>query len=623
MGKTNLKKQKTETEKFKNEIDLAFAYQETPWLSTSNRLIQAFKGKYYSSTASLDRYVVNTIFSLINLILPNLIFSKPFIKVKAKTPYFQRKTPTGGYEQIDNIKAAEIMESAINHVMNDIDAWEYIQMAIQDSLYYSIGYTKVGYSVETESTDDLDFIKDENPFVMRVCPKDIGYHPLATAPDNASVMVHHMVKHKDDLIENKNYKNIESLKPSLPQEMKDRLNHIKTGELKDFIRLWEVHDQKKGRILTYGGEQKKLIWKRDKPYQYKGSDFNSIKFAGDNDDFLGIPLLGMIEDEAKAINEILTMMIRHVKMFPGVVDVDESSVDSNDIERVQKQEQGSIHTWQNLNGVKRTPPMQMGGEYFNLLTMLFNIIDRVLGIPDFQRGLSTKRKTATEATFEESSSTIRREYYIQIVKKFVLKNVEKVAAIIQTEFNEERLIPIIGTTDAKFIKFSMDDIQGEYNFDFDVDTMRFINEAQVQQLINALNIMAAHPVLQPILGSFDPEAAAKEIFKRMNLNIEAFRNREQKTKLYFTPEKENLLAQQGSFVPEPKFDEDHDLHLAVHEELKGNAEMERHKAFHRAMNEQKQPQVQVGTPITNARGTQPAAQWGASRPDILSAVAGG
>src|SRR3990167_6800993 len=306
------KKQKTDIQLMKEQIDYAFAYQEGPWKTISERLLREFKGQYYQMPSAMKRYTINTIFAMVNLILPNLVFSKPYIRVKAKKPFFMRKRFDGSYEKIDNIGAAELMESAINFTMDKVDAWENMQMSIQDSLFYSIGYCKVGYSVETESIDDMDYIKDETPFVMRVSPKDIGFHPLATKTDNAAVMVHHMVRHKDDLLANKNYKGVDGLKESLPDELREKLDKLKKGSAtKGYVRTWEVHDQKKGMVWTFGGEQQKMIWKRERSYDFKGSDFCSIKFAGDNDDFLGIPLLGMIEDEARALNRVLTMMMRH------------------------------------------------------------------------------------------------------------------------------------------------------------------------------------------------------------------------------------------------------------------------------------------------------------------------
>lgn len=594
-------KTKSETQATREEIDHAFAYQEGPWKTTSDRLLRAFKGQYYGSSSGLDRYVINTIFAMVNLILPNLIFSKPYIKCKAATPFFYRKRFDGSHEKMDNIAAAETMEAAINHVMTDIDAWENMQAAIQDALIYSKGFCKTGYSVETESEDDFDFIKDENPFVARVCPKDIGFHPLATKTDNAAIMVHHMIRHRDDLEANKNYKGIETLKASLPDYLKEKLDKFQKGDAAaDYIRIWEVHDQKKGIVRTYGGEQKKMIWKRDRSYQFKGSDFTEIWFAGDNDEFLKIPLLGMIEDQALALNQLLTMMMRHIKMFPGVVDTQEGELDENDLKRMKNQEQGSVHSWSNLNAIKRTPPMQMGSEYFSMVNLLFNIIDRILGVPDFQRlGGGSDRKTATEATYQESNSTIRREFYVNTVKKFILANVRRVAAIILKEFSEERLIRITGSMESKFVKFSKDDFSDkieDYLFDFDIDSMRFINEGQVQALINSLKALAENPFLQPIIGTLDPEMAAKEIFKRMNLNIESLRPRDHSTKLYFSIEKENELVKSGSHIPDPKFDEDHKAHIEGHQEISNIMEGARHIKFHQAMLAQKQPQVQVGAP---------------------------
>ena len=83
-------------EKVQKNIELAFSFQEVDnWKKDSLRFIDYFKGKYHESVSGSARYVVNTVFNLINLIVPNLFFKDPFIRVKPKRKNLIRKTPGG------------------------------------------------------------------------------------------------------------------------------------------------------------------------------------------------------------------------------------------------------------------------------------------------------------------------------------------------------------------------------------------------------------------------------------------------------------------------------------------------------------------------------------------------
>ena len=94
----------------------------------------------------------------------------------------------------------------------------------------------------------------------------------------------------------------------------------------------------------------------------------------------------------------------------------------------------------------------------------------------------------------------------------------------------------------------------------------------------------------------------------------------------FPTEKETELALASSHIPDPKFDEDHNLHLETHSLVTGNMEMERHKKFHMAMQAQKQPQVQQGTPVlpqgAPGQGSQPKPPPATNQAGVTTATMG-
>jgi hypothetical protein len=312
-------------------------------------------------------------------------------------------------------------------------------------------------------------------------------------------------------------------------------------------------------------------------------------------------MLAMVEDECIALNSVLTLMVNHLQMFAGQVFYEEGAMSDADVERIKNGEQGSIHQVQagalTNKRIDIRPPLPMGPEYFNVINILFNIIDRVLGIPDFQRMQTARRKTATEASFEQGDVSVRREYFREQVKEFILENVRKIGALMQERFDEDRWAYLEGEP-GRYVKYSKDDIQGDFEFDFDMDSLKFVSEAQVQQLINALNIMASQPILQPMLSTLDPVKTAKQILKWMGLNIESIQRGDSEITKYYTPEAENDMALKMEAIPDPKPNEDQDEHLNSHTSspMAHTAEGFRHIQRHIILVQAKKAQVSVTPP---------------------------
>lgn len=557
----------------KDSIDIAFDFKNrNEWLETGNRLLDAYKGQIFESSPKEDTFVFNSTFSNVNLLLPNLVLNEPYIKVRPINPTFLRTNVMGEYESIDNIKASVTFESAINHEFKTTGALREIQKAIQDSFFWGFGLLKNGYSFETVATEEEDIIREDTTFSIRVNPRDFGFHPMATSVNDASVLIHRIVTTKEALKKNPEYKGIEDLKSSVPERFKDKFKNLKSFD-SNFITIWEVHDQENDMIYTFGGEQKKLIWKRENPYSFSGSHFSMVKFASDPDEFIGIPLLFTVEDESHAMNEVLTKLINHLHMFAGQVIYQEGAIDDDDIRRFQEGGQGAILSAKDITLVQKHPPVPMGSDYINALSVLQGLMDRTLGIPDFQRAASNQRKSASEAAFIQGDVNVRREYLLSLVKDFLLDSIRKKADLMKQFFDNKRYILAEGSVSQDFIEYTKDDIQGEYQFDFDLVTLRGSNSTEVQQLINGLNIMAAHPALVPILQTLDPLKLGKEIFKKMGLNIESFQIKDLETQVFISPDKENMIVMSPEspaikkfkgIIPDPKKGENHDEHLESH-----------------------------------------------------------
>ena len=595
--------------KIKELIQVCFDFKDrNKWLETGERLLDAYKGKYFRKEPTADEFVYNSTFANVNLLLPNLALSNPYIRVNPINPTFVRETIMGETETIDNIKASKTMEAGINHEFKVTNCLKEFQKAIQDSFFWGFGVIKNGYSFETISNEDEETIRKDTTFGTRVNPRDIGFHPLATSTSDAPVIVQRIVTTKSNLKKNDSYEHIDKLKPSVPKHLQDKMMRIDTKD-SEFVTLWEVHDQEHDLIYTFGGEDRLLMWKRENPYSFKGSHFSMLKFSSDPDEFIGIPLLFMVEDQSQAMNEILTKLINHLHMFAGQVIYQKGAIDDDDIKRFERGGQGSLLRVNDKNQIEKHPPLPMGGDYINSLSVFQGLMDRTLGIPDFQRAASNQRKSASEAAFIQGDVNVRREYLLSVVKELFLDSINKKAYLMQEFFDKKRSILSEGIFDQDFIEYTKEDIQGEYQFDFDLTTLKGANSTEVQQLINALNIMAAHPALVPILQTLDPLKLGKEIFKKMNMNIEAFQIKDIQRQTFISPDKENLIATNprspmvGKFkgiIPDPKKGENHDEHLEAHAYARATlelsnadtSEIDRHIKLHFQMKDEKDAMAQ-------------------------------
>lgn len=575
----SLSKEEKEAQEF---IKLGFLPHEGEWANTAKKLTDAYKGRYWHNTEQKHRYKVNSIAAIANLLLPNFIFDAPYIQGIPISAKYYKKLIDGAYLQIDNTRAAHIKEAALNHKYKQIDGISEQRKSVFDALFYGFGITKVGYSYETISEDDKDYVLKDSPFLKRIKPLDVGWHPMATGLDDSPFIIHRSFTNKARLKSNKRFKDLDKVLGEVPQYIRDKFpKSEQISGLKEWITLYEVHNQDTGKIFTYAGESKILVDKIDNPYtRFKGSHFDMIRFMSDNEAFEGVPLLSLVYDECVALNEVMTLIVEHFRKFPGQVFMNKGAVDADDLIKIQNGEQGSTHLVNDTNQIMFRPPLSMGGEYFSLVSLFQNVMDRTLGIPDFQRLTSTVRKSATESSFIQGDATVRRQYSMKLVKDFILGGVKKIAAIQEQFTGEKEYVQASG--DLRGLTFEYDNAdlvyykkpekdadESSFRFDFDIETLKVFNSEQVNSLNNAMQIIAQIPELKAGLRSLDAVKAIKMVFRGLGVNYEALQSGSAESSIFVSPEIENDMARnpekyKNQPMPAPKAGEDHEWHKEVH-----------------------------------------------------------
>lgn len=565
----------------KDFIRLGFLPHEGEFKATAKKLLDAYHGKYWNNGEHRHRFKVNSIAALANLLLPNFVFDAPYVQVSPRSAKYFKRLIDGAFQQIDNARAAHVKEAALNHKYIQIDAVSEQRKAVFDALFWGFGITKVGYSYETITEDDKDYTLKDSPFLKRIKPEDIGWHPLATGLDDSSFVIHRSLTNRARLKKQKRFKDLDKVAGEVPQYIKDRFpKGEQLSALKDCVTLYEVHNQDTGKIYTYAGESKILIDKMDQPYtKIRGSHFSQIRFMTDNEEFPGIPILGLVYDECVALNEVMTLIVEHFRKFPGQLFINKGAVEPEDLIKIQNGEQGSVHIVNDISQLLFKPPLS-GGEYYSLISLFQTVMDRTLGVPDFQRLTSSVRKSATESSFIQGDATVRRQYAMKQVKDFMLDGIRKLAAIQEQFTGEKEYVQASG--DLRGLTFEYDNAdlvyytkpeadadESSFRYDFDLDTLKVFNTEMINNLTQALQVVSQVPELKPGLQGLDAIKAMKMVFKALGLNYEALQSGSAESSVFVSPDIENDMARNpGKYkhqpMPSPKSGEDHKYHFEVH-----------------------------------------------------------
>lgn len=565
-------------------IDRALAFQDhNNWKNDSARTMALFTGHYAGIPEKDSKYIVSTYYNLINLILPSLYFKQPFVQCISKKKNIYVKGKDDKYVTVNGERAGVLLSAALNDAVKQIGIEEEQIKVLQDVLTRGWGVLKVGIDSKTASIPHIEY-QAKRLFAQRIAPIDFLYDPMAANINEASFVCQRLVVTKESLEENKNIKagTIEQLQTASldegtkKEEIKRELKGTDDIDAKEdnpdeLVTIYEYHDLRKNKIFTYGKGKDALVslWERDNPHKMEGAHFVVLKFTGDPDEWSGVSMLLSIEDQALAVNTIVDLMIKHFQRFAGVLVAEEGAISSTELDRFENSSQGDI-LFVNSGALQKGQvdfknPTSMGQEYFSGLITFNQLMDRVLGIPDFQRGGGRTRKTATENVLESGDANVRRDFFVQFVKRFVLQVARKLIALIQQYYTETEVVKITGEF-TEWPTFTKEIIQGEYELDLDLTEMIRFNQAQAQGLIQGLNVVMQNEEAKAYIAKeVNIGKLVETVMRGFGVDFAQVKKPKPMIREEYDPYQENEKIREGKRIPDPLPNEAHSEHLAIHE----------------------------------------------------------
>lgn len=543
--------------------------------------------------------VVNTIYGNYLTKRPTLYFKNPRINAIPTKPEFTRdamgnvlRDQNGFPKLADNYKSARLFSIKLNYELREIGYKNTLKKVIGDNLCpYGIGWKKWGYSTLTAASHSNQRDTTVSYWCKRVDPRNMVYDWLSSSIEDCKWIAERVIMTKQQAL-NYGFQIPDNYVCSLPDFLKDRNNKAQQSEdTRSLVIFWEYHDLELNQIRWFligdrdGGITQEIREPTEDPYPFEGSCYVPLVLNPDNDDLIGLSDVEPVEDQALALNRMRTMEVKYLDNFgPGIIR-SEGSTTAEQMGKFNKTPFG----WELVlkdgftNQVQIVTPPSLGNDHARFGEVHKDEMRTTLGITEFQQGgLGGADTKATIGSIVQNSSNLRIEEQRDVIYDTVIEDVRRLAAMIQTFSSEEDYINLKEETidddyveylkkeqgfdpDIPFLRMSKKDIQGEYNFEFNIEDMIVRpKEVQLQQWIQLLQVIGSNPALMEAAVQDNDVSMGKVVKKVFDLAGADMNEVKRGGPQPLNPEQENQMFLAGMEVPEPHLKDDDDEHILSH-----------------------------------------------------------
>lgn len=562
------------------------------------------------------------------VVMPHLLprNRKILVQVTPNKP----STPQENYQA-----SAELQSDRVTALLEAIRAAREVRKAIR-AWFYSCGILKVGFEVRTgiveevpssqtageTATVDVDRERVEGkewldaslPYLSFVSPWRFLPDPSASALDEARWVAHELFRSIESVRADPDFKPYaEQLQPThsrLPRAG-ETSEQAKSADRADprlgLIQLFEIFDRDTREVLTLGGPGcgvQAVLRTKQWPMGIEGFPF--VMLGPDYDWVEGYfwpnPLLAPNGDLAVITDELNKHLIQRVKQAKVVLLYDSDVLKPDEIASIKASQDGDVVPVKGLTqSVKEFSCGQTVADHWNAAQQFQNLWERMTGIGDFQRGVSSPAQdaTATEVQALVASSGVR----LGDLKSCVAEAINECARMLGTLLVESQgflgdvVLPLGQGDDRRFVPMGGDAAQvvGEgidYAYEFSSEPVERTDPAIEQKRTQELIGQSVDPNLGQKLAGEGFALRTAPLVKRL-LRLTGEHNPDE----YLTPlqppsaEAEQTAAQEdvemlqnGQAAPVSPAD-DHAAHLRVHQDHYQQTQAEP-IAQHMAMHEQ-------------------------------------
>lgn len=396
------------------------------------KLEEYYKGNQwrgYPEEEARKKYVINLVFSSMEVNKPSLIFDRPQVRVQAR--------PSHSEDLGSDAEArAKLCQDTIQTFIDDPDLGfdAETQLALHEA-HFRFGVVEVGYTADwidnpnvgkpimkdeegkvpyTDNdgapvTEGARVVQSEQLYVKRIPAKSFRVAVSNTNKLQRNDWIgYYEWQYVEDLKSNKNYKNTAGLKSTgiLDKNLRPEGEKNLTMEVDathGMCKVWKIWDLRARKRHVFVEGHKKFL-KEDE--EYKFAPFAIIKFHEILDSFYPIPPVWQWLGPQDETNETRDMQRAHRRRFYRRYTYRSGAIDEPELEKLETGGDGVYARANQDNPIQPVPDAPLSADVWRNLDESKNDFITVSSVGGEQRGVA-ESDTATQATIIDQRSRIR------------------------------------------------------------------------------------------------------------------------------------------------------------------------------------------------------------------------
>ena len=440
---------------------------------------------YYRGYFAEGSVPVNIIYAIGRSLIPQLYFRNPRVSIIGLKPGYAMNASV--LERIDNLL---INEMNLKSTMKSMILDAYLCGRGMGILGYDseFGYSSEFAAIELEGEGSLSsFSTDGNkieynynvspgaPWFLRVNPMDFIVPWGTHVWEEAQWYAFRKLRPLRDIMEDPKYTNKKGLKGPYKTRLDssdgtDPSKPLSEDYQTEYVELWEVHDQRTGKVMALTQDHPKFLRDEFDEMQLEGLNARVLGFNEDTDYFWWTPDARLIEQQQLEINDIRTMARAHRRVGLLKVLYDKSMVKPEELQKlltgdpkvavaIDSGPVGDIRKAVSLFQSHVPPDLSIAAREVR------EDIREIVGFSRNQMGSfedSSGRRSATEAQIVKQAAMIRIDERRDIMADLFTNIVRGTNQCIFKNWTNERVVDIVGP-DAKryWVRFTGREIKAE------------------------------------------------------------------------------------------------------------------------------------------------------------------
>lgn len=509
-------------EDWHKKIEDALEFRNQHWNGDKawRRFIALFRGDQWRTSKYNQSYLEPDSESPRDRITVNVTGSTVLL---AKSFLVSKKNPKFIIKPRRILEAFEVQQLAVNSLLQQETLnyeWHERNMDFQtkesvlDAVIIGHGITKTGFTRKKSTARSIkadgsieyrDYISDEAPYLERVNPFRFLFdteHENYRQLDSGSWCAEIIFRTRQDVLADDrfNQKIIKGIKSGIetPETVSLKpadINNYRGGNAADFYNrdiLYEVWDKKFQMFYIFMKGIEKPLYEEPWPYEYlDGFPYNKLDFIPVPNEHYGIGIPYFIEDQQLELNRVRTTMFDHRRRFNRKYLAIQGAIEPSELQKIITGETGAF-AW--VNQQNAVTPMMEGTipkDSFNVEGVIKADINELSGVDKLARGGDLPSRTsAAEIQARQQYTNLKLDDRSLDVDNFYINNGRKVLQHIKANYSQDKVIQINGIKGQQWVKFTPEDIKGEFDIEMESVSAPPVDEiADRQQRIQIFQLL--------------------------------------------------------------------------------------------------------------------------------------